>query len=59
MSGLSPPVDGLKGHWSMSRRGPEPRRFFGDPTSLACDNIFSPNDCMLDAHADTFVFDKP
>ncbi len=36
-----PPVDGLKGHWSVSRRGPEPKRFFGDPISLARDNIIN------------------
>ena len=32
-------VYGLKGPWSVSRRGPEPRRFFGDAASLARDNI--------------------
>ncbi len=32
-------VDGPKGHWSVSRRGPEPGRFFGDPALLARDNI--------------------
>ena len=25
---------------SMSRRGPEPRQFFGDPASLARDNTY-------------------
>ncbi len=39
----SPPIDGLKGHWPVSRRNPEPRRFFGDPASLARDNIFALN----------------
>ena len=28
--------------WPVSRRGPEPRRFFGDPASLASDNILVP-----------------
>ncbi len=32
-------IDGLKGPLSVSRRGPEPRRFFGDPASLARDNM--------------------
>ncbi len=27
------------GHWSVSRRCPEPRQFFGDPALLARDNI--------------------
>ena len=35
----SPPVDGLKGLWSVSRRCLEPRRFAGDPASLARYNI--------------------
>ncbi len=35
-----PPIDGLKGHWSVSRRGPEPVQFFGDPASLARDNTY-------------------
>ncbi len=34
------PIDGLKGHWSVSRRGPEPGPFFGDPAPLAHDNIY-------------------
>ncbi len=33
-------IDGQKGHWSMSRCGPEPGRFFGDPTSLARNNMY-------------------
>ena len=37
----SPPVDGLKGPWPVSRRCPEPRRFFGDPALLAHDNIIA------------------
>ncbi len=37
----SPPIDGLKGPWSMSRHCPEPRRFFGDPTLLARNNILN------------------
>ena len=36
----SPPIDGLKGAWSVSRSGLERRRFLGDPTSLARDNIY-------------------
>ncbi len=35
----SPPVDRLKGPWSLSCRCPEPRRFIGDRTLLARDNI--------------------
>ena len=36
-------MDGLKGPWSVSRDSrhcPEPRRFLGDPASLARDNIY-------------------
>ncbi len=36
---VCPPIDGLKGPWSVSRRGLEPRRFFGDPAPLARNNI--------------------
>ncbi len=32
-----PPIDGLKGHWPVSRRGPERRR----PALLARDNIYN------------------
>ncbi len=39
LSSLSVCIDGLKGHWPVSRRGPEPRRFSGDPVSLARDSI--------------------
>ena len=36
----SPPVNRLKGPWSVSRRFPVPRWFVGDPISLALDNTF-------------------
>ena len=39
---MYPPIGGLKGPWSVSHRGLEPRRFFGDPALLARDNIFGP-----------------
>ncbi len=32
-------LDGLKGHWPVSRRGPEPGRFYGDPAPLARNNM--------------------
>ncbi len=32
----------LKGHWPVSHHCPEPRRFFGEPASLARDNILHP-----------------
>ena len=37
---LRPPINGLDDPWHVSRRCLEPRWFVGDPTSLACDNIY-------------------
>ncbi len=37
----NPPVYGLKGSRTVSRPGLEVWRFYGDPTPLARDNIFS------------------
>ena len=39
---VRPPVNGLEDPWPMSRRCLEPRRFVGDPTSLARDNYTNP-----------------
>ncbi len=36
-----PPIYGLKGWQPVSRRDPEPRRFFSDPASVAGNNIYS------------------
>ena len=47
---LSPAIYGLKGHWPVSRRVPEPRRFYGDPGSLACDNIYIDSQSMTKLH---------
>ncbi len=51
----SPPIDGLKGHWSVSRRGPEPRWFFGDPALLARDNIHITRLFGSMANADLYI----